>query len=118
MENMYRESVLDMTEVWPPVPPATREAPAAKPEAGAGGGVEGIPQTSSVSPERDAFGGIKGSSGDDSHTSSDSSSSSNNSEDLSTLLRPARDLESFGELPALQNGRTRSESRGLIISAS
>ena len=117
MENLYSESVLDMTEVWPPVPPATREAPAAKPGAGAGGGVEGIPPTSSVSPERDAFGGIKGSSGDDSHTSSDSSSS-NNSEDLSMLLRPARDLESFGELPALQNGRTRSESRGLIISAS
>ena len=44
MENLYSESVLDMTEVWPPMPPATRETPAAKPGAGAGGGVEGTPR--------------------------------------------------------------------------
>ena len=31
---------------------------------------------------------------------------------------PARDLEIFGELPALQNRRTRSQSRGLIVRAS
>ena len=38
MEDLDCESDLEMTEVWPPVPPATREAPAAKPGAGAGGG--------------------------------------------------------------------------------
>ena len=32
--------------------------------------------------------------------------------------RPARNLEVFGELPALQSGRTRSQSRGLTTSAS
>ena len=32
--------------------------------------------------------------------------------------RPARELEVFGELPALQSGRTRSQSRGLTMSAS
>ena len=118
MENSYRKSVLDTTEVLPPVPPATHEAPTAEPGAGAGGGAEDKPPTASVSPGRDDFSGIKGSSSDDSRTSS-GNSSSNNSEDLSTLVRrPARDLESFGELPALQSGRTRSESRGLIISAS
>ena len=35
VEDLYSESNLDMTEVWRPVPPATREAPAAKPGAGA-----------------------------------------------------------------------------------
>ena len=39
VEDLYRKSDLDMTEVWPPVPPATREAPAAKPGTGAGGRV-------------------------------------------------------------------------------
>ena len=38
VENLYSESDLDMTEVWPPVPPATREMSAAEPGAGAGGG--------------------------------------------------------------------------------
>ena len=32
--------------------------------------------------------------------------------------RPARDLEAFGELPALQSGHTRSQSRGLAMGAS
>ena len=35
VEDLYSESNLDMTEVWRPVPPATREAPAAEPGAGA-----------------------------------------------------------------------------------
>ena len=38
MEDLYSESDLDTTEVWPPVPPATREVPAAVFGAGAGGG--------------------------------------------------------------------------------
>ena len=35
MEDLYSESNLDMKEVWRPVPPATREAPAAESGAGA-----------------------------------------------------------------------------------
>ena len=81
------------------------------------GGAEGNPPTSSVSPGRANFGGINGrsssSSSDDSRSSSDSSNR-NDSEDLPALVgRPAWDLEVFGELPALQGGRTRSQSRGL-----
>ena len=34
------------------------------------------------------------------------------------MERPARNLDVFGELPALQSGRTRSQSRGLTLSAS
>ena len=84
-------------------PGATRNARGASDRTWSRGrrGAEGNPPTSSVSPGRDDFGGIKGSSSDDSSTSGDGSSY-NNSEDLSTLGRkPARDLESFGELPAL-----------------
>ena len=35
-----------------------------------------------------------------------------------SLWKPAQDLEVFGELPALQSGRTRSQSWGLTMSAS
>ena len=121
MEDLDRKSDPDMMEVWPLVPPAMREAPAAQPGVGAGGGAEGNPPTTSVSPGRDGFGGINGSSSsssDDSRISSDSSNS-NDSGNLSALMgRPARDLEVFGELPALQSGRARSQSRGLTMSAS
>ena len=86
------------------------------------GGAEGNPTTPSISPGRANFRGINGSSSisssDDSHTSS-CSSNSIVSEDLPALVgRPAWDLEVFGELPALQGGRTRSQSRGLTVSAS
>ena len=55
---------------------------------------------------------------DDSRTSGDSSNS-NNSGVLSALVeRPVRDLEVFGELPALQSGRTKSQSWVLTMSAS
>ena len=77
MEDLDSESDLDMTGVWPPVPPATRGAPAAEPGAGAWGGAEGNPSTPSVSPGWAEFGGINGSSSssssDNSRTSSDSS---------------------------------------------
>ena len=105
------------------MPTATREAPAVEPGAGAGGGTKGNPPTPPMSPGRDDFVGINGnssssSSSDDSRTSSDSSNS-NDSRELPALVeRPARDLEVFGELPALQSGRTRSQSRGLTMSAS
>ena len=105
MEDLDSESNLDnMTEVWPPVPPATREAPAVELRVGAAG-AKGNPPTPSVSPGRDDFGGINDSSSscssDDSRTSSDSSNS-NDSGDLPVLVgRPARDLEVFGKLPAL-----------------
>ena len=112
MEDLYSESDLDMTEVWPPVPPATRKAPAAEPGTGAGVSAEGDPSTPSVSSGRVNFGGINGSSSssssDDSRTSSDSSNT-NDSGDLHALVeKPARDLEVFSKLPALQSGRTRS----------
>ena len=85
-------------------------------------GAEGNPLTPSISPERADFGGINGSSSssssDDSRTSSDSSNS-NDSGDLPEVVgRPARDLEVFDELPALQRGRTRFQSQGLTMSAS
>ena len=88
------------------------------------GGAEGNPPTQSVSLGRVDFvdfGGINGSSisssSDDCRTSS-YSSNRNDSGNLPALVgKPARDLEVFGELPALQSGRTRSQSRGLTLSA-
>ena len=88
------------------------------------GGAEGNPPTPSVSPGKADFGGINGSSSscsscssDDSRTSSDSNNN-NDSGDLPALVeRPARDLEVFSDLPALQSRRTISLSPGLIISA-
>ena len=74
------------------------------------GGAEGNPPTPSVSSGRAGFGGING---------SGSSCNSNDSGDLPAFVgRPARDLEGFGELPALQIGRTRSQSRDLTMSVS
>ena len=129
MEDLNNEPDLDMTEVCPPVPPATREAPAAEPGVGVEGWAEGNPATPSVSPGRADCGSINdssssSSSSDDSHTSSDSSNSSNSSNsndsgDFPALVeRPAWDLEIFRKLPALLSGRTRSLSRGLTTSAS
>ena len=51
----------------------------------------------------------------DSHTSSDSSSGNDGGDFPALAKRPARDLEAFGELPALQSGHTRSQSRGLTM---
>ena len=122
MEDLDSESDLDMTEVWPPVPPSMCEAPAAEPGARAGEGAAGNSPTPSVSLGRDDSGDINGSSGrnssDDSQTSSDSSNSNDRGGLYALVARAARDLEVFGELPALQNGRTRSQSRGLTVSAS
>ena len=122
---MDSEADLDMTEAWPPVPPATREPPAAKPGTGAEGSAEGDPSTPSVSPGRIEFGGINGSScsnssssSDDSRTNSDTSNS-NDSGDLSALVgRSAWELQVFGELPALQSGSTKFQSWGLTMSSS
>ena len=106
VEYLYSKFGLDMTEVWPPVPPATLKAPAEEHGAGTGGNAEGNPPTPSVSPGRVNFGGINGSSSsssDDSCTSSDTSNS-NDSGDLSAVVgRSSRDLEVFGELHVLQS---------------
>ena len=112
-----------MREVCPPVPPAAREAPAAEPGAEAGGGAEGNPPTLSVCLGGGDFGGISGSSdssctSDDSHISNNSSNSNNSGDLPAPVGRLVRDLEVFGELPALQSGRTRSQSRVLAMSAS
>ena len=94
--------------------PATREAPAAEPGAGGEGrgGAEGSPPTPLVYPGRVDFGGINGSIGSSSSDNSRISSNGSNSNgrgSLPTLVgSPARDLEIFGEIPALQSGRTRS----------
>ena len=87
VEYLYSEFDLNMTEVWPPVPPTTLKEPAEEHGAEAGGGAEGNPPTSSVSPGRVNFGGINGSSsssGGDSCTSSDTSNS-NDSGDLPAI---------------------------------
>ena len=102
--------------------PPGGEAPAAKFAAAATGVRMATPPTPSVPPGRADFGGINGNSSsyssEDSRTSSDSSSG-NDGGDFPTLARRlARDLEAFGELPVLQSGHTRSQSRGLAMGAS
>ena len=86
------------------------------------GGAEGNPPTPSVPPGRADFGGINGNSSsyssEDSRTSSDSSSGNDGGNFPTLARRPARDLEAFGELPVLQSGHTRSQSRGLAMGAS
>ena len=86
------------------------------------GGAEGNPPTPSPPPGRADFGGINGNSSsyssEDSRTSSDSSSGNDGGDFPALARRPARDLEAFGELPALQSGHTRSQSRGLAMGAS
>ena len=77
------------------------------------GGAEGNPSTPSIPPGRADFGGINGN-----RTSSDSSSGNDGGDFPALARRPARDLEAFGELPALQSGHTRSQSRGLAMGAS
>ena len=73
------------------------------------GGAEGNPPTPSPPPGRADFGGING----------NRTSSGNDGGDFPALARrPARDLEAFGELPVLQSGHTRSQSRGLAMGAS
>ena len=86
------------------------------------GGAEGNPPTPSPPPGRADFGGSNGNSSsysnEDSRTSSDSSSGNDDGDFPALARRPARDLEVFGELPALQSGHTRSQSRGLAMCAS
>ena len=123
MENLDSKSDLDnMTEVWPPVPPATREAPAAEPGAGAAGMRKSTPRHRrsplggpiSVAPTASS----SSSSSDDSCTSSDSSNGNDSGDFPALARRSARDLEVFGEFLSLQSRRTRSQSRGLTMSAS
>ena len=86
------------------------------------GGAEGNPPTPSVPPGRADFGGINGNSSsyssEDSRTSSDSRSGNDGGDFPTHARRPARDLEAFGELPVLQSGHTRSQSRGSAMGAS
>ena len=102
--------------------PPGGEAPAAKICSRGHGGAEGNPPTPSVPPGRADFGGINGSSSsyssEDSRTRSDSSSGNDGGDFPTHARRPARDLEAFGELPVLQSGHTRSQSRGSAMGAS
>ena len=130
VKSRWREDVRIGQQVQPRqhdggvAPGATRNARGASGRTWSRGreGAEGNPPTPSISPMRANFAGINGSSSscssDDSRTSIDSSNS-NDSGYLPALVgRPARDLEVFVELPALQSRRTRSPSRGLTMSAS
>ena len=85
------------------------------------GGAKGNPPTPPVPPGRNDFNGINGSSNssssDDSRTKSNGSNSNDGGDLFALVGRPAWDLEVFGELPALQSGRTRSQSRGLTMNA-
>ena len=116
MEDLDSESDLDMTDVWPPVPPATRRAPVAEPGAGVGGDAEGNPPTPSVAPGRANFGGINSSSSssssDDSRTSSDSSNSNDSGDPPVLVGRPARDLKVSASLP-----HCKADARGPIRGA-
>ena len=89
------------------MPPATRDAQAAELGAGAGG------RSGRQPPDT-----IDGSSSNDSRTNRDSSKSSDSGDRSALVGRPVRDLEAFGALPALYSGRTRTQSRGLTMSAS
>ena len=89
---------------------------------GSRGGAEGNPPTRSVYLGRANFGDIDGSSrssrSDDSRTSNASSNSSDSAGLPALVEKSAGGLEVFGELPALQSGRTRSQLRGLAMSSS
>ena len=86
---------------------------------GRGGGAEVNHPTPSVSSGRDDSDAINdSSSSNDSRTCSDNNNS-DDSGDLPALVgRSPRGLEIIGEPPALQSGRTRSQSRGLTMNAS
>ena len=79
MEDLFSESNFCMTEMWPPVPPVTREALTAEPGAGGGGGCGRQSPDVIGFPQEVQFGGIDGSSSssssDDSCTSNDRSNS-------------------------------------------
>ena len=80
------------------------------------GGAEGNPPTPSVPPGRADFGGINGNSGSRVSSSSSSSRTSSNTStsrgDVPTLAgREAYRQKWDGKIPALQGGRTRSQSK-------
>ena len=121
------ESDLDMKGMEP-VLPATCEAPAAEAGAGTGGVAEGNPPAPSAPSRRAEIGSVNdssnskddstsmtGSNSNASRTSNGSSSTSGSasSGDIPALTgTEARRLQHFGNPPELQNGRTRSQSRG------
>ena len=101
-EDLDGESDLDVTEVGPMLT-AMRKTETAETGAGAGGVAEGDPAASSDSP---------GSNSTSSRISSSSSSSSSSRGDVPTLAgREAHRQKWDGKIPALQGGRTRSQSR-------
>ena len=88
------------------------------PRAMAAAGAAARVEVAAVGEAESSTSSASGSSHGDSRTSSDSSNSSDSGNLPALVGRPARDLEVFGEPPALQSGHTRSQSRGLAISAS
>ena len=119
-EDLDSEYDLDnMTEVGPPVPPATREAPEAEPGAGAAGVRKVTPRQ-----HRSPPGGTVASTAAVAAVATTTAAPAVTAATATTAgtfprsWGPARNLEVFGELPALQSGRTRSQSQGLTMSAS
>ena len=115
MKGFDSESDLDMTEVWPPVLPATRKAPAVKPGAWAVGVRKATLRHHQSPPggpvsvtSTEAVAAVAATTAAPAVTVPTSTTDG----DLPALVgKPARDLEVFGGLPALQSGRTRSQSR-------
>ena len=114
-----------------PVPPATRNAPAAEAGAGTGGIAEGNPPAPSAPSRRAEISSVndssnpkdnnnsrRGSGSNASHTSngSNSTSGSISNGDIHVLTETeARRLQHFGKSPELQSGRMRSQSRGWTL---
>ena len=133
-EDLDGESDLDVTEVGPMLT-AMRKTETAETGAGAGGVAEGDPAASSDSPgSNNTSSRISGSSSNSSSSRISSSSSSNSSSsrisssssnststsrgDVPTLAgREAHRQRWDGKVPALQGGRTRSQSKQHQMSA-
>ena len=120
MEDLFSESNFCMTEMWPPVPPVTREALTAEPGAGGGGGAGGNPPTSSVSPRRSNVGvltvAVAAAAAMTAAPAMTAATATTAGTFPRLVGRPARNMKVFGELTALQSGRMRSQSWSLTMS--
>ena len=118
-EDLQGESDLDVTKVGPMLT-AMRKTDTAETGAGAGGVAKGDPAASSDSPGSNSTNSrITGSNSTSSRiSSSTSNSTSTNRGDVPTLAgREAHRQRWDGKMPALQGGRTRSQSRQHQMSA-
>ena len=116
-EDLDGESDLDVTEVGPMLT-AMRETETAETGAGGGGVAEGDPAASSDSHGSNSTSSRISSSTSGRNSSSSSNNISTNRGDVPTLAgREAHRQRWDGKIPALQGGRTRSQSRQHQMSA-